>query len=85
MHPLSSEQNQTPYQLWTCGVQMLADSSALVAVNMFEELTQVYLLLNIVMMVLQFLPAPCNQQQKCTQSKAIFGIIISMHKITLEV
>ena len=41
MHPMSSEQNQTPYQLWTSGMQQLAHSSAPVAVEMFEQLTQV--------------------------------------------
>lgn len=43
MHLMSSERNQTPYQLWTCGMQQLADSSAPIAVEMFEELTEVLL------------------------------------------
>ena len=41
MHPMRSEHNQTPYQLWTSGMQQLAGSTAIVASEMFEQLTQV--------------------------------------------
>jgi len=41
MHPMSSEHNPTPYQLWTSGIQQLAASTAPVAVEMFQHLTQV--------------------------------------------
>lgn len=41
MHPMSSEHNQTPYQLWTSGMQRFAGSEASVASEMFEQLTQV--------------------------------------------
>ena len=42
MHPMSSEGCRTPYQLWTSGMlQYAAESTALVASEMFEHLIQV--------------------------------------------
>lgn len=41
MHPMSSEHNQTPYQLWTSGMQQLSGAAALVGNEMFEQLSQV--------------------------------------------
>ena len=43
MHPMRSEGNQTPYQLWTSGMQGYAGSTGVVASEMFEQLAQVSL------------------------------------------
>ena len=59
MHPMSSEQNRTPYQLWTSGMQQLAHSSAPVAVEMFKQLTQVLLSGGTAMSQAS---VPCNQR-----------------------
>ena len=42
MHPMRSEHNESPYQLWTSGMLQFARSTILVGSEMFEELTQVY-------------------------------------------
>ena len=43
MHPMRSEGNQTPLQLWTSGMQGYAGSAGVVAAEMFEQLAQVSL------------------------------------------
>ena len=41
LHPMTSEGNQSPYQLWTTGMQMLCGSTSLLGTEMFEYLSQV--------------------------------------------
>ena len=43
MHPMRSEGNQTPLQLWTSSMQGYAGSTGVVAAEMFEQLAQVSL------------------------------------------
>ena len=45
-HPMSSENNKTPHQLWTEGIQRIAPTSSCVAVEMFEQLNAVCLDVN---------------------------------------
>ena len=39
MHPMSSEHNQTPYQLWTSGMQQLSGAAALLGNEMFSQVS----------------------------------------------
>ena len=41
LHPMSSEHNNTPYQLWTSGMQAVSGSSSIVGTEMFEQLNEV--------------------------------------------
>ena len=56
LHPLSSAHNQSPYQLWTSGMQHLSGSSGLIATEMFEQLREVHLYCN----VLHHSPVGCR-------------------------
>lgn len=42
LHPMSSEHNSTPYQLWTSGMQTVSGSSSIVGTEMFKQLDEVY-------------------------------------------
>ena len=41
LHPMRSECNSTPYQLWTSGMQKISGSSSVVGTEMFELLNEV--------------------------------------------